>query len=138
MLKRLFALLALFCALLTFAGCNTSIRNTVEGQEATLPPLRVDSTLICSVTSVEGNRCAAVVLEGNNNYEKDDIVYITYNAVAKKLTPRVGDVITFTYNYVTGVSTYNKKPHIQTEEITIIDDYVPPATEAVDAEAETE
>ena len=128
MLKRFFAFIALFCALLTLAGCNTSIRDTVEGQEATLPPLRIDSTLICSVTSVEGNRCAAVVLEGNNNYDKDDIVYITYDTVAKKLTPRYGDVITFTYNYVTGVSTYNKMPHIKTEEITIIDDYVPPET----------
>ena len=128
MLKRLFALLALISVLLTLAGCNTSIRDTVEGKDATLPPLRIDSTLICSVTSIDGNRCAAVVLEGNNNYDKDDIIYVTYESVAKKLTPKHGDVITFSYNYVTDVSTYNKEPHIKTEKITILNDYVPPET----------
>lgn len=138
MLKRLFAFIALFCALLTLAGCNTSIRDTVEGKDTTLPPLRIDSTLICSVVSVNGNLCQALVLEGNNNYDKDDTVYITFESVKKDQSLFFDDVITFTYNYVTDVSTYNKKPHIQTEEITIIDDYVPPATEAVDAEAETE
>lgn len=138
MLKRLFALLTLTCLLLTLAGCNYSIRDTVEGKDTTLPPLRIDSTLICSVVSVNGNLCQALVLEGNNNYDKDDTVYITFESVKKDQSLFFDDVITFTYNYVTDVSTYNKKPHIQTEEINIIDDYVPPATEAADVEAATE
>lgn len=138
MLKRLFALLTLTCLLLTLAGCNYSIRDTVEGKDTTLPPLRIDSTLICSVVSVNDNLCQALVLEGNNNYDKDDTVYITFESVKKDQSLFFDDVITFTYNYVTDVSTYNKKPHIQTEEINIIDDYVPPATEAADVEAATE
>lgn len=128
MLKRLFALLVLIGALLALAGCNTSIRDTVEGKDATLPPLRIDSTLICSVTSIEGNRCYAVVLEGNNNYEKDDIVYITFDSATKNQTPVPGDVITVTYNYVTDVSAYNGEPHIKTEEITVLKNYTPPET----------
>jgi len=128
MLKRFFAMLVFTCLLVSLTGCNSSIRDTVEGKDATLPPLRIDSSLVCSVTSIDGNRCELVVLEGNNNYDTGDTVYVTYETVARKLAPHNNDVITFTYNYVTSVSSYNGEPHIQTEEITILDDYVPPKT----------
>ena len=130
MLKRLFALLMLTCLLLTLAGCNSSIRDTVEGKDTTLPPLRIDSTLICSVVSVNGNLCQALVLEGNNNYDKDDTVYITFESVKKDQSLFFDDVITFTYNYVTDVSAHNNKPHIKTAELTIIKNYTPPTTVA--------
>ena len=130
MLKRLFAWMMLVCLMLTLAGCNSSIRDTVEGKDTTLPPLRIDSTLICSVVSVNGNLCQALVLEGNNNYDKDDTVYIAFESVKKDQSLFFDDVITFTYNYVTDVSTYNKKPHITTGELTIIKNYTPPTTVA--------
>lgn len=128
MLKRFFALLALSCLLLTLAGCNTSIRDTVEGNDATLPPLRIDSTLICSVVSVVDNRCQAIVIEGNNNYDRDDTVYITFDSVAKDQSLFYGDAITFSYNYVTDVSSFEGKPNIKTGEVTILKDYTPPET----------
>lgn len=128
MLKRLSALLALFCLLLCLAGCNSSIRDTVEGKDATLPPLRIDSTLICSVVSVADNRCQAIVLEGNNNYDRDDTIYITFDSVAKDQSLFYGDAITFNYNYVTDVSAFEGKPNIKTDEITILKDYTPPET----------
>ena len=128
MLKRLSAQLALFCLLLCLAGCNSSIRDTVEGNDATLPPLRIDSTLICSVVSVADNRCQAIVLEGNNNYDRDDTIYITFDSVAKDQSLFYGDAITFNYNYVTDVSAFEGKPNIKTDEITILKDYTPPET----------
>lgn len=130
MMKRFIALFMLICLLPVLAGCNSSLRNTVEGQEATMPPLRVDSTLICSVVSVTDNRCQAIVLEGNNNYDKDDTVYITFESVNKNQSLFYDDVITFSYNYVTDVSVYQNKPHIKTGEISIIKNYTPPETTA--------
>ena len=127
MLKRLFALIMLVCLMLTLAGCNSSIRDTVEGKDATLPPIRVDSNLVCSVTSIDGNRCLAVVLEGNNNYDKDDAVYITFDSVKKDESVKSGDVITLAYNYVTDVSSYKEIPHIHTDEVAIVKDYTPAA-----------
>ena len=126
MLKRIFMLFTLACLLLTLAGCNSSIRDTVEGKDATLPPLRIDSTLICSVVSVDGNLCQALVLEGNNNYDKDDTIYITFDSVRKDQSLFSNDVIAFSYNYVTDVSAHNDHPHIKTGEITILKDYTPP------------
>ena len=114
MLKRIFMLFTLACLLLTLAGCNSSIRDTVEGKDATLPPLRIDSTLICSVVSVDGNLCQALVLEGNNNYDKDDTIYITFDSVRKDQSLFSNDVIAFSYNYVTDVSAHNDHPHIKT------------------------
>ena len=127
MLKRTFALITLVCLMLSLAGCNATIRDTVEGQEATLPPIRIDSTLICSVTSVEGNLCQTIVLEGNNNYDQDDTVYITFDSVKMDQSIKSGDVITVSYNYVTDVSAYKNKPHIHTEVLTILNDYMPTA-----------
>ena len=83
--------------------------------------------MICSVTSVEGNLCQTIVLEGNNNYDQDDTVYITFDSVNKDQSIKSGDVITVSYNYVRDVSAYKNKPHIHTEVLTILNDYMPTA-----------
>ncbi len=127
MSKRLIVLFLLLCMVIGLSGCNFSVRDTVEGKDTTLPPLRIDSSLVCSVTSIEGNRCFAVVLEGNNNYDKDDTVYITYDSVKKDQSVKSGDVITLDYNYVTDVSAYKDRPHIHTDEVAIVKDYKPSA-----------
>ena len=135
MSKRLIVLFLLVCMVVGLAGCKFSVRDTVEGKEATLPPLRIDSSLICSVTFIEGNRCQVVVLEGSGNYDPEDTLWVTYQSVAKDSTLRPDDVITFTFNYVTDVSSLNNLPHIAVEEITVLEDYVPPVTQAQDTQA---
>lgn len=137
MSKRLLAAFTLLCLIFGLTGCHFSVRDTVEGKEATLPPLQIDSTLICSVNSIDGNRCLVSVLEDSSNYDKDDTLWVTYEAVAKNQSLRRDDVITFTFNYITDVSAIDHIPHITVEEVTVIDDYVPPVTEAAD-EAATE
>ena len=138
MTKRFIVIFALICMIISLTGCQFSIRDTVESKEATLPPLRIDSSLVCSVRSVDGSRLLVTVLEGNSNYDEEDELYVTYEAVAKDQPVQRGDVITSEYNYVTDVAAIKSTPHITTAEITVIPDYVPPTTEAVDTEATTE
>lgn len=133
--KRLTLFFTLLCIIVSLSGCQFSIRNTVEGQDATLPPLRIDSSLVCSVQSIDGTRLHVVILEGNSNFNKDDEIYVTYETVEKDQTVQRNDVITFQYNYVTDVSAYAKLPHILAGQISIIPDYEPPATEATEADA---
>ena len=124
--------------ILGLCGCNFSIRDTVENKEASLPPLRIDSSLVCSVVSIDGNRLMVLVLEGNSNYDADDELYVTYETVAKDQAVKRDDVITFEYNYVTDVAAVKNTPHIMTEQITIIPNYVPPVTATESTEAATE
>ena len=138
MTKRQIVTFILICMIISLSGCHFSIRDTVESKDASLPPLRIDSSLVCSVSSIDGNRLFVVVLEGNSNYDKDDEIYVTYETVAKDQTVQRGDVITFGYNYVTDVAAIKNTPHIMTDEIAVIPDYVPPTTEAETAEGVTE
>ena len=128
MSKRIIILFTVICMAICMTGCHFSIRKTVEDKDTTLPPLRIDSSLVCSVDSIEGNRCLVTVLEGNGTYDADDEVYVTYESVAKKEQLHRGDVITFSYNYVTDVSAIDDMPHITVETVTIVKDYTPPTT----------
>ena len=128
MKKRLIIILTLICMAVGLTGCNFSIRDTVEGKDATLPPLRIDSSLVCSVITVDGSRCYVKVLEGNSNYDIGDELYVTYEAVAKDQQIHHDDVITFEYNYVTDVAAIGDVPHIFVAEVNIIKNYVPPVT----------
>lgn len=130
MMKRMIALLTLIMMIACLAGCQGSLKETVEGKEATLPPVRIDSSLVCSVKSIIGNRITAVVLEGNSNYDQDDTVYITYEAVNSDQEVKTGTVISLTYNYVTDVAAIDGTPHIMVEEISVIKDYKPPVDTA--------
>ena len=135
MTKRLIILFTLICLIVGLSGCNFSIRESVEGKNVTLPPLRIDSTLVCRITTMDGNRCYVKVLEGNGNYDKDDELYVTYESVAKKEQVHHEDVITFEYNYVTSVAAIGNVPHILVDEVTVIKNYVPPV-EPENTEAE--
>ena len=138
MLKRSILIFTIVCMIFSLCGCHFSIRDTVESKEASLPPLRIDSSLVCSVISIDGNRLMVLVLEGNSNYDADDELYVTYETVAKDQAVKRNDVITFEYNYVTDVAAVKNTPHIMTEQITIIPNYVPPVTETESTEAATE
>lgn len=138
MSKRIIALIGLFCLLISLAGCKLSIRNTVEGKDASLPAFDLSTSLICTVDSMDGSRCTVTVLEDNSNYDKDDVLYITYDTVAEGQSLTIGDVITFSYNYVSDVSAISGTPHIVVEELSILPEYTPPetTTEATDELAE--
>ena len=138
MLKRSILIFTIICMIFSLCGCHFSIRDAVESNEASLPPLRINSSLVCSVQSIDGNRLLVLVLEGNSNYDEDDELYVTYETVAKDQSVQKNDVITFEYNYVTDVAAVKNTPHITTDQITVIPNYVPPTTVAEDTEAATE
>ena len=129
MSKRFTALFTFICLIIGLSGCNFSIRDTVESKDTSLPPLRIDSSLVCSVVSIEDNRLFVVILEGNNNYDKGDEIYVTYETVSKDQSVQQDDVITFSYNYVSDVAAIKSTPHILAGEISIIRNYEPPVTE---------
>ena len=128
MFKRIVILFTVICLAVGLSGCKFSIRNTVEDQATTLPPLRIDSNLVCQITDIEGNRCTVTILEGNSTYDAEDEIYVTYQSVSQNQRLRRGDVISLTYNYVTDVSAIGNTPHIAAQSVTVIQDYTPPET----------
>ena len=130
MLKRIIAFLTLIVLIAGLVGCQGSIKDTVEGKEATLPPMRIDSSLVCSVKAVIGNRITAEILEGNSNYDQGDTIYITYEEVTKDQEVKIATVLSLTYNYVTDVAAIDGTPHIMAKEITVVKDYKPSVNNA--------
>lgn len=117
MVKRMVAVCVLLALVLSLAGCKLSL-NMLE--MPSLPQVDSSSTLTAKIESVNGNQCTIIVTEGNGEYDKEDILYITYGIVAGNLTLAVGNTVTITYNYVKDVSEYEGLPHITVDEIAIL------------------
>ena len=146
MTKRLIAVILLLVVMILAAGCQEEIQNAQEeiknvveqGETPDFLTFDFSSTLICTVDEIIGNQCIAEVTEGNGNYDPETMVLISFEAVTEDADLKAGDVITFTYDYAVDVSavtkyeskmdTYHNIPHIHTEEISTIPDYVPPET----------
>ena len=91
---------------------------------------------IGTVTGISGNRYTVTVLEDNAQYDKDDVVYVTYLPAEGGVSLKAGDIINAHYNYITDVSSVGGIPHITTDSVSILPDYTPPET-TVEATVET-
>ena len=136
MTKRLIAIISLLCLVIGLAGCKVNLRDTVEGNEEKMPAFDISSDLIGTVTSISGDCCTVTVLEDNAQYDKDDVVYVTYQPADGSTSLKTGDIINATYNYITDVSSISGIPHIITDTVSVLPDYTPPETTA-EAPAET-
>lgn len=128
MTKRLIAIISLLCMVVGLAGCNVNLRDTVEGNEEKMPAFDISSDLIGTVTGVSGNRYTVTVLEDNAQYDKDDVVYVTYQPEEDGVSLKAGDIINAHYNYITDVSSISGIPHIITDAVSILPEYTPPET----------
>lgn len=136
MTKRLFAIISLLGLVIGLAGCKVNLRDTIEGNEEKMPAFDISSDLIGTVTSISGDCCTVTVLEDNAQYDKDDVVYVTYQPADGSTSLKTGDIISVTYNYITDVSSISGIPHIITDTVSVLPDYTPPETTA-EAPAET-
>ena len=64
------------------------------------------------------------------------MVYVTYQPADGSTSLKTGDIISVTYNYITDVSSISGIPHIITDTVSVLPDYIPPETTA-EAPAET-
>lgn len=136
MTKRMIAIISLLCLVIGLTGCNVNLRDTVEGNEEKMPAFDISSDLIGTVTGISGNRYTVTVLEDNAQYDKDDVVYVTYLPAEGGVSLKAGDIINAHYNYITDVSSVGGIPHITTDSVSILPDYTPPET-TVEATVET-
>ena len=133
--KKITALAAIIALLLPLSGCNFSLKEEVEGKDApTLPGFHFSSELVCQIDSFENGKCVATVQEDNGTYDKDTVVFITYETVSDGLSPTAGDYITMEYVYTTDVTAIDGTAHITVDEVTILPEYTPPETTAATEE----
>ena len=86
-----------------------------------LPSVRIDgSTLEGSVEYINGRTCLLRVTAEDDHYDEEDLVYLTYAAIAGDKTVSVGDRVKFSYHYTSDVSEFNGEPHITVSEVSVL------------------
>ena len=123
-MRKLCLLLSLLMLLTVFSGCEYDILET--DNPPTLPKLDLGvSTLTGTVDYINGRTCRIQITEGDSHFKaasekRDaDVIQITYTALEGAKTVKVGDVITFQYNYSKDVSELYGYPHISVSSIKI-------------------
>lgn len=119
-------LLALFLCMVTLlSGCSISLESIGLGK---LSEFIGNSPIICRVTGKEGQLLTVEVLSSDSHYDEGDILYVQYSSIVGAKSISIGDIITFTYDYMDDVTVLEKEPLIQADSI-VPTEYVPPDTE---------
>lgn len=133
MYRKFLALLLIAILVMGTAGCNFSLESLGLGK---VEEFFDDSPIICKITEKEGKVLKVVVLSHDGHYDKDDTLYVDYNALPENGSLKNGEIITFTYDYINKVTVKNDLPYILVDTIEITQ-YIPPVTEATEETEET-
>lgn len=114
----------ILCLMLLLTGCEISFESIGLGK---LDAMFGDDAIICSVTAIEQDLLTVEVLSADNYYDAGDILLVDCSAIGGASGLRVGDTITFTYDYITGVIVRGDSPYILVDSIGATE-YVPPET----------
>ena len=129
MRKKAILILLVCVSLLMMAGCSLSLDSLGLGSlEEKLDGLLGSNPIICSVTAIDGHILTVEVLSPDGHYDEEDLLYLNCAAIEDISFLRPGNTITFTYDYVTGVTVKNDEPFILVTSLSPAT-YVPPVTE---------
>lgn len=122
---RLSALILTVCLL--FTGCSISLDSLGLGK---LKNLFSDEDIVCVITAKNDKLLTVEVLSPDSHYDPGDSLYVQYTAITGATSLNVGDYVTFTYDYITGVSEKLGDPYILADTISPTE-YIPtePPTE---------
>ncbi len=124
-MKRSIRLLALvLCVVTLLSGCGFSLDSVLPEK---LKGLLGGGDIICQVTEKEGQLLTVEVLSPDSHYDEGDILYVQYTSITGGKSISTGDIITFTYDYLEGVTVKNDEPFILADSISPTE-YTPPET----------
>ncbi len=114
MRKSMISILLIAATVMTlFAGCGSN-------SGPTLPTLDLySSSLTGTVEYVDGQSCRVSITEGDDHYDEETSIQLTYSKAEGKALAEVGDKVSFDYNYIEDVADYNGLPHITVEQIKV-------------------
>ncbi len=124
MRRRTGLLAGLLSLLLLLTGCELSLSSLGLGK---VEELLNSDPIVCTVTAVEQGVFTVQVLSADSHYDAEDILFLDCTGISGASVFRVGDTITFSYDYLTAVTVRNDTPYIVPDTIAETE-YVPPET----------
>lgn len=106
--------LLLICVLL-LSGCELNLPGPLQKFTKFLD----DSPIVCVVTAKEGLTLTVEVQSPDSHYDEGDTLTVIYQTIQNGKEIRIGDQITFSYDYMTDVTVRNDDPCIKTEVVTL-------------------
>lgn len=116
---------ALLCTALLLTGCELSLSSIGLGK---VEELISSDPIICTVTAVEQGVLTLEVLSPDSHYDAEDALLLDCTGISGASAFRVGDTITFTYDYLTAVTVRSDIPYIVPDSVSRAE-YSPPVTE---------
>lgn len=123
--KRTGLFAGMLCLLFLLTGCELSLSSLGLGK---VEELLNSDPIICIITTVDQGVLTAQVLSGDHHYDPEDTLYLDCTGISGVSAFRVGDTITFSYDYLTAVTVHGDTPYIIPDSISGAE-YIPPATE---------
>lgn len=115
---------ALLCTALLLTGCELSLSSIGLGK---VEELISSDPIICTVTAVEQGVLTLEVLSPDSHYDVEDVLLLDCTGISGASAFRVGDTITFTYDYLTAVTVRSDVPYIVPDSVSRAE-YTPPVT----------
>lgn len=125
MRKWITLLTALLCLTLLLTGCELSLSSIGLGK---VEELISSDPIICTVTAVEQGVLTLEVLSPDSHYDAEDVLLLDCTGISGASAFRVGDTITFTYDYLTAVTVRSDMPYIVPDSVSSAE-YTAPVTE---------
>lgn len=112
--RRFFAFFIVLSMAVLLAGCGLSLESVDLGP---LNGLLKKDPIVCSVLEKEDQQLKLVVLSSDGYYDVDDELLVSYSSISGGTSVNVGDIITFSYDYLTDVTVKGDYPYIVVDSI---------------------
>lgn len=123
--KRIALLAGLLSFVLLLTGCKFSLSSLGLGK---VEDIFSDNPIVCTITAIDQSIFTVQVLSADSHYDEEDILLLDCASVRGAAAFRVGDIITFSYDYLNDVTVRNDAPYIVPESVAATE-YTPPTTE---------
>ena len=114
MYRRIFAFFSVLAAMLSLAACSFSMDSISLGP---LDDIFKKDPIVCSVLEKNGQELTLLVLASDGHYDVDDELLVSYSTISGGSSVKVGDTVTFSYDYLTDVTAKGKFPYIVVDSI---------------------
>lgn len=114
--KRGFLSLTVLILAFILVGCGIEDLPMPKVPDAELAP----SALAAQVDYINGRTCRIIVTEGDSHFDAGDELQLTFsNLTGSRMSPRIGDIVRFEYDYISQISELLGSPHIIVNQIQV-------------------
>lgn len=125
--RKIFAFICILALILSLSACGFSLDSIDLGP---LDDFFSKDPIVCSVLEKDGQELKLLVLSSDGYYDVEDKLLVSYSTISGGTSVKVGDIVTFSYDYLTDVTVKGDYPYIVVDSIEHTD-YTPtePPTE---------